>query len=76
VYFDLGFCPTVGGNDQWIGPIAGVRTIWQLPPRWSFTANGDVDGFEVGSGFSWLENGLVGYRSSIFGESDSKFFGW
>ena len=64
-------------NEQWIDPIVGVRTIWQLTPRWSFGAYGDVGGFGVGSDFSWLANGLVGYRFDLLSEKDSKFlFGY
>jgi hypothetical protein len=77
VDLDLNPGPTIGGDEQWIDPIVGVRTIWQLNPHWSFTAYGDVGGFGVGSDFSWLANAMMGYRFGLFGENDSKFlFGY
>ncbi len=38
VDLDLSPGPTLGGDEQWIDPIVGLRTIWQLTPRWSFSA--------------------------------------
>ncbi|MDH3596004.1 MAG: hypothetical protein OEM93_14275 [Rhodospirillales bacterium] len=75
VDLDLGPGPSrsLAGDEGWIDPIVGLRTMWQLTPRWSITAYGDVGGFGVGSDFSWLANALVGYRFDLFGEKDSKF---
>jgi hypothetical protein len=73
VNLNLGPGRSSSGDEGWIDPIVGVRTMWQLTPRWSITAYGDVGGFGVGSDFSWLANGLVGYRFDLFGEKDSKF---
>jgi len=79
VDLDLNLGPgrSSSGDEGWIDPIVGLRTMWQLTPRWSVTAYGDVGGFGVGSDFSWLANGLVGYRFDLFGKKDSKFlFGY
>ena len=73
VDLNLGPGRSSSGDEEWIDPIVGLRTIWQLTPRWSVTAYGDVGGFGVGSDFSWLASGLVGYRFDLFGDKDSKF---
>ncbi|MCB1994057.1 MAG: hypothetical protein KDG49_21610 [Geminicoccaceae bacterium] len=52
-----------GSDDQdWVDPIVGVRTIWQIGSKWSVTALGDIGGFGVGSQFSWQVFG--GYTHS------------
>lgn len=76
---DLDFSPgpSVGGDEEWVDPIFGLRTILQLTPEWSLSAMGDIGGFGVGSDFQWMANGLAGYRFGLFGENDSKFlFGY
>lgn len=70
---DLDLDPRVAGNrnlqgDQdWVDPLVGLRTILQLSPRWSLTAFGDIGGFGVGSDLTWQAAGLVGYRFGLFG---------
>jgi len=64
--------PDFSGDQDWVDPIVGFRSIWQFNKRWSLTTIGDIDGFGVGSDFSWQAAGFVGYNFSIFGESDSR----
>lgn len=65
--------PEFDGDQDWIDPIVGLRTIWQLDERWSLTALGDIGGFGVGSDFTWHSAALVGYRLSLFADNDSRF---
>ena len=65
--------PTFSGDQDWVDPIVGFRSIWQFTPRWSFTTTSDIGGFGVGSDFTWQASGLVGYRFSIFTKQDSRF---
>jgi hypothetical protein len=62
-----------GGDEQWVDPIVGLRTIWQLTPRWGVTAGGDIGGFGVGSDFQWMATGLIRYRFGLFGDDDAQF---
>jgi hypothetical protein len=68
-----GFNRNVGNDQDWVEPIVGLRTLWQLSPRWGLTAAGDIGGFGVGSDFAWQALGLVSYRFDLFGDSDAKF---
>jgi hypothetical protein len=34
--------PTFSGDQDWVDPIVGFRSIWQLTPRWSFTTTSDI----------------------------------
>ena len=61
------------GSQDWLDPIVGVRTIWDLSERWSFGAAGNIGGFGVGSDFAWEAWGLFAYRFSLFGEDNAKF---
>jgi hypothetical protein len=75
-YLDLsldvkGGGPNFSGDQDWVDPIFGVRTIWQFTPRWSFNTISDIGGFGVGSDFTWQAAGYVGYRFSIFSDADS-----
>ncbi len=78
-YLDLdlaikGF-PSVGGDQDWVDPLIGVRTLWDFTPRWSMTLDGSVGGFGVGSDFAWQAFGVLGYRVSLFGKDNAKVFG-
>ena len=64
--------PHFSGDQDWVDPIVGARTIWELSDRWSVTAFGDIGGFNVGSDFSWQAAGLVGYSFSLFGDNDAR----
>ena len=62
-----------GSDDQdWVDPFIGVRTLWQIGPKWSVTALGDIGGFGVGSDFTWQAAGLVGYSFDLFGDDNAR----
>jgi hypothetical protein len=76
-YLDLhldvkGGGPDQSGDQDWVDPIIGFRTIWEFDPRWTFTTLGDLGGFGVGSDFTWQAAGFIGYNFSIFQASDSR----
>jgi hypothetical protein len=62
------------GNEDWIDPIIGIRTLWDLSRKWALSIGGDIGGFGVGSNFSWMATGLVGYGFSFFGQDNAKVF--
>ena len=64
--------PNFSGDQDWIDPIFGVRSIWQFDPRWSLTTISDMGGFGVGSDFTWQAAGFLGYRFSLFNDNDSR----
>jgi hypothetical protein len=77
VDLDISGGPDFGNDQDWVEPIIGLRTLWQLSPRWGVTAAGDIGGFGVGSDFAWMAAGLVSYRFGLFGENNSRFlFGY
>ena len=47
---------------SWTDPIIGVRTQWEINPRWYLAAKGDIGGFGVDSDFTWNIQASVGYR--------------
>ena len=54
--------PSYTGDQDWIDPVIGLRTQWNITRRWNFILGGDIGGFGVGSHFAWSALGLVGYR--------------
>lgn len=54
----------VGGGDDWVDPIVGVRGQLGLGERWSLYGRGDIGGFGVGSEFSWQLAGYVAFHVS------------
>ncbi len=77
VDLDISGGPNLGGHQDWVEPIVGLRTLWELSPRWGMTVAGDIGGFGVGSDFAWQAIGLVSYRFGLFGENNSRFlFGY
>jgi hypothetical protein len=64
----------VGGDQTWLDPIVGVRTLWQLTPDWTVTVLGDVGGFGLSGDedFAWQAAGLIGYRFGLFAEDDAR----
>jgi hypothetical protein len=60
--------PQVDANKSWVHPIVGIRTLWQLTPKWGVTALGEIGGFGISgaSKLSWLAAGLIGYRFGLF----------
>jgi len=71
----LGESRNVSGDQDWVDPIVGARTILDLSDHWSITAFGDIGGFNVGSDFSWQAVGLVGYSFGLFGDDDARVMG-
>jgi len=63
----------IGADKHWVDPIVGVRTLWELTPKWNINVLGDVGGFGVSgkSDFSWQAAGLMGYRFGLFGDDDA-----
>ncbi len=49
---DISGGPSLGNDQDWFEPIVGLRTLWELSPRWGVTDAGDIGGFGVGSDFS------------------------
>ena len=72
---DLDVSPggSFGDDQQWVDPIVGLRTLWQLTPKWGVTALGDIGGFGVGSDFQWMATGLVTYRFGLLGDDNARF---
>jgi hypothetical protein len=64
--------PSASGDQDWIDPVIGARTIWDLSEHWNITLFGDIGGFGVGSDFTWQAAGLVGYRFGLFGNDDAR----
>ena len=60
-------------DKHWVDPIVGVRTLWELTPRWNVNLLGDVGGFGISgsSDFSWQAAGLLGYRFGLFGDDNA-----
>ena len=52
----------VSESKDWVDPIIGARTTWDLSPRWLLSFRGDVGGFGVESDYVWQASGVVGYR--------------
>lgn len=63
----------VDDEQDWVEPIVGMRTLWELTPNWSVIALGDIGGFGAGSDFAWQATGLVGHSFGLFGENDARF---
>ncbi len=62
------------GDENWLDPIVGLRTFWDLSPRWTVIAFGDIGGFGVGSDFQWQATGLVGYNFKVADTYDSTIY--
>jgi hypothetical protein len=71
---DLKGAHNVDGDKQWVEPLVGVRTIWNLSERWTATLAGDIGGVAFGSDFAWDAFGLIGYRFNLFGEDNARVF--
>jgi hypothetical protein len=64
----------IDGDKQWVEPLVGVRTRWDLSERWTINLTGDIGGVAFGSDFAWDALGLIGYRFSLFGEDNAGAF--
>lgn len=58
-------------GENWLDPIVGVRTFWQLSPKWIVSVFGDIGGFGVGSDFQWQATGQIGYHFKLAHTYDS-----
>lgn len=65
----------VDGDQDWVDPYIGGRTLWDITRGWSITLGGTVGGFGVGSDFAWTAVGLLGYRFGLFGEDNARVLG-
>ena len=62
----------VQGDKQWVDPIVGVRTLWDLGERWSLQLTGDIGGVSTSDQYSAEAFGVVGYRFGLFGENNAQ----
>lgn len=62
------------GDKSWVEPVLGIRTLWELPKRWTFSLTGDIGGVAFGSDFAWSAFGLIGFRFGLFGEDNARVF--
>ena len=62
---------TAEGDKQWVDPIIGLRTSWNLGQRWSLVLAGDVGGTSTNSDYSAQAFGLIGYRFGLFGDNNA-----
>jgi len=67
--------PDVDGDQDWVEPVFGVRTIWDLSERWRLSLAGDIGGIAFGSDFAWGAHGLIGYGFGLFGHDNATLFG-
>lgn len=75
VKLDFDLLPDLRGDEGWVDPLIGVRSLWHLSKRWDLSLGGNVGGFGVGCDFTWHAHGLVGYRFGLFGEDNAQIFG-
>ena len=59
------------GHKDWFDPLIGARAFFDLSERWSFSMQGNVGGFGVGSDFTWGAMGAIGYRFRLFSEKNN-----
>ncbi len=52
----------VGGDQDWVDPIVGVRYLRHINDNWSVRLYGDIGGFGVSSDFTWQAFGLVDFH--------------
>ena len=61
----------VSGHKDWFDPLLGARAFFDLSEHWSFSMQGNVGGFGVGSDFTWGAMGAIGYRFRLFSEKNN-----
>ena len=52
----------VSADKQWVDPIIGFRSQYNLNDRWFLAGNGDIGGFGVSSDLTWSLEATVGYN--------------
>ena len=70
--FDIDDKRKVQADKQWVDPIVGVRTLWDLGERWGLQLAGDVGGISTTDQYSAEAVGLVGYRFGLLGEDNAR----
>lgn len=55
----------VSGSENWMDPLVGVRTVWDLTRHWNIAVAGNIGGFGVGSDLAAEGLATVGYRFHI-----------
>jgi hypothetical protein len=63
--------PNQKKDKQWVDPIIGARTLFDLSERWTISLQGNIGGFGVGSDFTWGAFGLLGYRFPLFSKENN-----
>ncbi len=64
---------SVKATADWLDPVVGARLDTPLSSKWTFTLQGDIGGFGVGSNLSWQAWANFDYR---FSETGSLALGW
>ena len=54
----------IGGKQDWLDPIVGLRYKWQIAEKWNLSLRGDIGGFGIGdaSDFAWNAVALIGWQ--------------
>jgi hypothetical protein len=62
---------------DFVAPVLGLRTIWDLTERWTISLEGDYGGFHVDHlDETWNFQGFVGFRFKTYGVSSIVFTGY
>jgi len=62
---------------DFVAPVLGLRTVWDLTERWALSLEGDYGGFHVDHlDETWNAEGFLGYRFETFGVSSIVFAGY
>ena len=67
--------PNFSEHKDWIDPIIGIRTNFDLSERWHLTLSGDIGGFGVGSDLTWSALGLIRYRFMKWNWGEAEILG-
>jgi hypothetical protein len=59
--------PTFDSSETWVDPLIGSRIGLDLTDHWTIAGEGNLGGFGVGADFTWNAQGLVAYRTTLFG---------
>ncbi len=53
---------SISGEKEWVDPIIGLRSQWDINDRWYLAGKGDIGGFGVSSRITYNIQGVVGYN--------------